>query len=325
MNRTPMTAASRWQAYTLALCVSLPAAAESPDARFLMEQMADASKSLNYDGVFIYQRGSELDTMRIIHSAGWDGERERLISLTGPEREVIRDNREVKCVYSDRKAITVEKRSPRDIVPLALSQPVTKLAEHYDFMVSGEDRIADRPCWVVDIKARGEYRYNYRMWIDQQHHLVLKSTVQGLNGAALEQVQFTRLEVLDEIPEVLLEPGLGGPDYERIAVAPAAPEAPAQEWQVKWLPAGFSMQDKQVQKMAGDRMPVSHQVYSDGMAMVSVFVEKLMGSDEPLRGFSTMGAVNAYSLVNEDHQITVVGEVPRATVRQIAGSVAPRR
>ncbi|NNL99245.1 MAG: outer membrane lipoprotein-sorting protein [Gammaproteobacteria bacterium] len=319
----------RWSASALAICISLPVGAEPPDAQLLMERMADASKTLNYDGVFIYQRGSDLDTMRVIHSVGRDGERERLISLTGPEREVIRDNSEVKCVYSDRKAIMVEKRGARDIVPLALSEPVTKLADHYRFTVSGEDRIADRSCWVVDIEANSEFRYNYRMWIDKQHHLVLKSTVQGLDGAPLEQVQFTRLDVLDEIPESLLQPGLSGPEYERIAVETETASAPAadtvgQEWRVSWLPAGFEMQDKKVQMMSADRMPVSHRVYSDGMAMVSVFVEKLMSSDIPLRGFSTMGAVNAYSLVNKEYQITVVGEVPRAAVRQIAGSVAPR-
>lgn len=324
-----MMSRTRWPALALAICVSVPVSAESPDATELMERMAEASKALNYDGVFIYQRGSELDTMRIIHSAGIDGERERLISLTGPEREVIRDNSEVKCVYSDRQAVMVEKRGPRDIVPLALSEPITRLADHYRFSVSGEDRIADRPCWVVNIEANSEYRYNHRLWIDKEHHLVLKSTVQGLDGAPLEQVQFTRLDVLEEIPESLLQPGLNGPEYERFAVEPepaSAPtaEVPGHEWRVTWLPAGFRMQDQKVQMMSADRMPVSHRVYSDGMAMVSVFVEKLVSSDTALRGFSTMGAVNAYSLVNDEYQITVVGEVPRAAVRQIAGSVAPR-
>jgi negative regulator of sigma E activity len=56
--------------------------------------------------------------------------------------------------------------------------------------------------------------------------------------------------------------------------------------------------------------------------MVSVFVEKLMDTSEPMQGFSSMGAVNAFSRVANSHQITVVGEVPLPTVRQIASSVA---
>ncbi|MGH8596313.1 MAG: MucB/RseB C-terminal domain-containing protein [Gammaproteobacteria bacterium] len=35
-----------------------------------------------------------------------------------------------------------------------------------------------------------------------------------------------------------------------------------------------------------------------------------------------MGAVHAFSRVERDYQITVVGEVPQSTVRQIAASIA---
>jgi negative regulator of sigma E activity len=54
-----------------------------------------------------------------------------------------------------------------------------------------------------------------------------------------------------------------------------------------------------------------------------VFVEKLDADDEPMKGFSTMGAVNAYSTTSAHFQITAVGEVPPLTVRQIATSVVP--
>jgi sigma-E factor negative regulatory protein RseB len=67
--------------------------------------------------------------------------------------------------------------------------------------------------------------------------------------------------------------------------------------------------------------PVNHLVYSDGLAMVSVFVEALVDGEEVLQGYSSRGAVNAFSRVAGDHQITVVGEVPLTTVRRIAASV----
>ncbi len=73
--------------------------------------------------------------------------------------------------------------------------------------------------------------------------------------------------------------------------------------------------------MSESDMPVSHMVYSDGLAMVSIFVEQLIDSAKPLQGYSSMGAVNAFSRVSNEHQITVVGEIPLPTVRQIASSV----
>ena len=89
-----------------------------------------------------------------------------------------------------------------------------------------------------------------------------------------------------------------------------------------WVPHGFQMKDNNVQHMATSRMPVEHLVYSDGLAMVSIFVEKLMPDEAPLQGYSARGAVNAFSRVADNHQITVVGELPLPTVRQIASSVA---
>jgi negative regulator of sigma E activity len=56
---------------------------------------------------------------------------------------------------------------------------------------------------------------------------------------------------------------------------------------------------------------------------VSVFVEPLMSSSSPA-GFLRQGGLNVYSLRQDDHLITVMGETPRATVREIAHSVVHR-
>jgi len=63
-------------------------------------------------------------------------------------------------------------------------------------------------------------------------------------------------------------------------------------------------------------------VYSDGLATVSVFVEKSGDASEHLEGFTSHGAVNTYSTQANGHQVTVIGEVPPITVRKIAASVA---
>jgi sigma-E factor negative regulatory protein RseB len=64
-------------------------------------------------------------------------------------------------------------------------------------------------------------------------------------------------------------------------------------------------------------------VYSDGLASVSVFIER-SGDPVPVAaGYSSLGAINTYSTLRGGYQITVVGEVPASTVRQIAASVSP--
>jgi len=42
-----------------------------------------------------------------------------------------------------------------------------------------------------------------------------------------------------------------------------------------------------------------------------------------MQGFATRGAVTAFSSVADAHQITVIGEVPPLTLKQIAMSVEP--
>ena len=60
--------------------------------------MASASRQLNYTGTFVYRNSRQTETSRIVHfvnPAG--GEFEKLETLDGPPREVIRTNDQVTC------------------------------------------------------------------------------------------------------------------------------------------------------------------------------------------------------------------------------------
>ncbi|MBI5614746.1 MAG: MucB/RseB C-terminal domain-containing protein [Gammaproteobacteria bacterium] len=302
-------------------------AAAASEAQDFVNQMVEATKALNYDGLFVYQRDSQLNAMRIIHKAatGSDAESERLVSLSGPAREVVRDGAKVKCIFSDDKEVMVEKRQPRDFYALGLSEPVAKLADLYAFKTEGMERVAGRQTHLVGIIPRGADRYGYRLWIDADSKLLLKSAILSREGRVLEQVQFVQIEINGNIPDALLQAGLEGTGFTWYTseTEPADARAqPGQEWDVRWLPSGFEMRNSQVQHLATSDGPVKHVVYSDGLAMVSVFVEKVMHKVHPFQGYSSLGAVNAFSRVADSYQVTVVGELPEPVVRHIATSVA---
>ena len=309
----------------LAFAAPLSLAADDA-ARALLQSMHDATRQLNYEGVFIYQRGAQIDSMRLVHKYDGEGEKERLISLSGPAREVIRDGTLVTCLFADDQEAMVEKNPPRDLIGIGFSAPVESLISNYRFSIDGEDRIAGHNATVVGISPSAEDRYGYRLWIDHDSKLLLKSVILGRGGRTLEQVQFTQISILDDISPDRLRPEIGGDgftwrtDTDSAAIGAAA--TGDSSWQAHWLPSGFELKESKIQSMATSYMPVSHLVYSDGLAMVSVFVEKLMDGEQALQGYSSRGAVNAFSRVADDHQITVVGEVPLPTVRQIAASVA---
>ena len=64
-------------------------------ARQWLDNMSTALQSLNYDGTFVYLHDGKLESMRIVHQASEQGGQERLMSLTGSPREVLRDNKAV--------------------------------------------------------------------------------------------------------------------------------------------------------------------------------------------------------------------------------------
>jgi len=295
------------------------------EAEVLVDRVAGATRSLTYDGVFVYARDGHVDAMRVVHTLGNGTEFERLIALSGPPREVVRDGTRVTCTFPDDKAVTVEKRSPRDYVGLDLSQPIEHVGRYYDFKIIGVERIAGRTTQMVAIDPRSADRYSLRLWVDQATNLLLKSAVVGRDGEVLEQVMFTQLSVGVPLAPNALQAELEGVGYTWYtnAKAVSTPNNPGiGKLSVGWLPSGFEMKNEHTQQIATRQMPVKHMVYSDGLAMVSVFVEQLAKDAIPLQGYTAMGAVNAFSRLERDYQITVVGEVPQTTVRRIAASVA---
>ena len=294
-----------------------------PDPQALIDEMSRASRNLNYDGVFVYRHGMELETMRIIHKAGTDGSYEKLMSLTGSAREVIRDKEQVKCFFPDDKKVVVEKSRMGKLVSSYLPNPIKSISEYYNFELAGEDRVAGMEAWVVNIQPNDKYRYGYQLWIEKKSSLLLKSELKNQLGMTLEQIMFAQLNIKDAIDDALLKPSVSGEDFTWVnnSKNDKVKHDKEMKWQVTSMPSGFSMSEEEKQVMMISQMPVDHFVYTDGLAMVSVYVEKLNKQEEIKSGLSSFGGVNTYSTHVDGYQVTAVGEVPKATVQLMANSV----
>jgi len=312
----------------LLLLLSLPpyAAADdtSSEARQLINAMSSAGRQLNYDGIFVYRHGSKMDTMRIIHKADGDKEQERMVSMTGFAREVIRDSEAVTCYFPDNQAVLVEKSRPKKFLSTQLPEPIEKIAAYYDFSVGGKDRVAGRSAWVVNIIPRDDYRYGYQLWIDEETKLMLKSELKDDSGWPVEQILFTSISFLPDIPAELLKPAISGKGYtwynNSKAGTPVASDSSA--WNVTALPNGFMLTGREKNDTAENSTPLEHMIYSDGLAMVSVFIEQINTHGNPQEAHPTkIGGVNTFATYANGYQITAVGEVPLKTVRLMANSV----
>jgi sigma-E factor negative regulatory protein RseB len=65
-------------------------------------------------------------------------------------------------------------------------------------------------------------------------------------------------------------------------------------------------------------------VFSDGLVAISVFVEPFAAAPAATGMQAMQGGLNIYSVKQDDSLVTVMGEAPGATVRQIGNSVARR-
>ena len=294
------------------------------NARQWLDGMSNALQSLNYDGTFVYLHDGKLESMRIVHQASEQGEQERLVSLTGSPREVLRDDKAVTCIMADSKSVTVGQSRPRPPFPV-VPDDLDRLSRYYRLQELGEDRIAGHMTRVITITPKDRFRYGYRFWIDTGNYMLLKSDLTDVDGVAIEQVMFTRLDVSDQLSAVALQPSLTGDGYNWTRQGDGSLNTAARQgspgWIVKRLPVGFQMTDFQRKRMRRGGVSAEHMVFSDGLATLSVYIEKVKSEAEAFLGLSSMGAMNAFGAVVDGYQVTVVGEVPPATVQMVAASV----
>lgn len=175
-------------------------------AKQLLQKMIHAVHHLNYQGTFIHLHDNQLETMKIVHSVTDDRLHERLISLNGAPRKVIRDHQSVTCVMPDTDQVSVDKRPLGDQFLALLPNELSQLDAYYLFKLLGKGRVAGRTASVVAIIPKDGYRYGYRFFVDEESALPLKSDLMNERGKAVEQTMFTHLEVgiadLEELHEI---------------------------------------------------------------------------------------------------------------------------
>lgn len=329
-----MTAASRgaagtaWRGFAVvvALLLSGVATADEHSAQDWLERVNGALRELNYTGTFVYRYDGNIETLRIWHKALPDGgERERLHSLTGDAREILRDDDTVTCILPDSESVVVDRRQASNPLSEPLPSDIDSLRAHYRFRMAGSGRIAGRDAVRVVIEPRDDARYGHALWIDRESGLLLRSDLHGEDGKTLEQIMFVSLELMDELPDSALEPHLSGEGFTWTRRSPQRrpPEEPDDSWQIGDLPAGFELRMSEMHPLPGSDGAVRHHVYSDGLATVSLYIDRQVHADV-LEGLSRMGAMNAYGRVIDDYQVLVVGEVPAATVERMAHSLERR-
>ncbi|MFK8078738.1 MAG: MucB/RseB C-terminal domain-containing protein [Granulosicoccus sp.] len=305
------------------------------DPAMLIESMSLALRTLNYEGTFVHAQGTNLTGMHILHASDNNGEYERLTSLDGEAREVIRNNTLVTCIWPGSQSVVVSQSKPRDLIPRVDASLVTN--QRYEFSYGQPDRVAGRDTHVINVVPSDQYRYGYRFWIDVDNYMLLRSMLLESPMMPVEQVIFTQIEFLDQVDLSRFDV-LGSTDRRDVVswLEPKATKAvstlearkseQANRVGFTVLPDGYSKVSETYSAMPLSEGPFSHVMLSDGMASVSVYVEYMAAPDqsESSLGLSRMGAMNAFAINIGKALVTAVGEVPEATVKAVAAAVVLR-
>jgi sigma-E factor negative regulatory protein RseB len=316
------TTARLWLAQPVLLLSLVGGQAGAQEARGWLDRMSRAVEELNYQGTFVHVLDGAAETLHIVHRNVDGRSSERILSLDGIGREIIRQDDAVQCILPDQRVVLLETR--KDVSPLVTALPgsASELDPHYEITLRGGARVVNRPVRLIEIKPRDEFRYGYMLWLDQDTAMPLKSELVDEQGNIVEQILFTEIDVLDEIPAAALAATIDTTGFTTLE-APASPLLVEQAipWRAAAVPGGFKLSVATQSQIGGSEYPVEHLVYSDGLATVSVFIEDPKTETEVGEGFTNLGSTNAFSLTLRGRKVTAVGEVPRQTVRTIASSL----
>lgn len=300
----------------------------------VLQRMSAADQNQSYQGTFILRKSDDLSTLRVTHSNDEEGDWESLEALNGEPRKIVRRNNKVVSVFPNRNLVTIRIDATKKSLHRQLPENIDQLELFYSINMLPDDRIANYPTLVLDLIPIDKLRYGYRYWVDKNTGMLLRCDLVAEDGTVVEQMMFTSLDYLAQAPaqafdlkqfENYRQLLLDAPKIDDLENGTPPP------WVVNMLPKGFMLtqvmrhySQSSAGKNVADRKDAQpnllHLVYSDGLASVSVFIEKNMAAAKHLQGSMTMGAVNAFGLPIGDYFVTVVGEVPAKTVRSMAQS-----
>jgi sigma-E factor negative regulatory protein RseB len=299
-------------------------AGERPDAAEWLLKASDGGRHASYQGVVVYREEDLLESLRISHRFKNGREQERLTSLTGRQRDVIREDDHVVCVLPQEPGGGFVDPAP-ELFPAMTRDTLKQVAGQYEIKDLGEARVAGRAVRGVAVAPRDQFRYGYEIWADSATAVPLKVSLMDGQGRAVEQLMFTEVNFSDAVPDGDFTVPAGAARAPVPAAQPvAAHDVGPGVWVLDHLPPGFKVTMRVAHALPGNSGSVEHLMLSDGLSAISVFSSGTQQLPQKMyHGMSHMGATHAYGRMVGTYHVTVVGEVPQATVRLIGDGLRP--
>ncbi|HCS3616456.1 TPA: sigma-E factor regulatory protein RseB [Shigella flexneri] len=292
-------------------------ASATPASGALLQQMNQASQSLNYELSFISINKQGVESLRYRHARLDNRPLAQLLQMDGPRREVVQRGDEISYFEPGLEPFTLNGDYIVDSLPSLIYTDFKRLSPYYDFISVGRTRIADRLCEVIRVVARDGTRYSYIVWMDTESKLPMRVDLLDRDGETLEQFRVIAFNVNQDISSSMQT--LAKANLPPLLSVPVGEKAKF-SWTPTWLPQGFSEVSSSRRPLPTmDNMPIESRLYSDGLFSFSVNVNRATPSstDQMLR----TGRRTVSTSVRDNAEITIVGELPPQTAKRIAENI----
>lgn len=338
-RKSPNSVRGITAALLLATGTALSGAAPAQEARARtdvqwIQAVQQAAQKVNYEGNIVYQAGGEMRSSRATHFFDGNTSHERIQTLDGKAREYIRrrsgTSDEVQCLIPDSRRIVINQRKVEESFPGLSSASPEEILERYTLKLGDVERVAGIECQMLTLEPKDHARYGYRLWVDRTSGLLLKAQTLNRRQEVIEQIAFSDVRIGEKIDRAKLRPSWSTEGWSVERQDHRKTDLAQHGWTVP-APAGFR-KTREVARRIGSS-DAMQAIFSDGLATISVFIEphSLLAAPAPSptgslaastdTALQINGPTSAYSRRVGDSLVTVVGEVPPSTVREVAGSV----
>ena len=307
-----------------------------PEARQWLLRMHNAATQRNYQGTLVVSAEAGMSSSRIAHYFEGKESFETVEMLDGQPRRVLRHNEQVLTLWPGAKTARLEQREAIQPFPSLLSGSEEQLFQRYELVSEGAGRVAGFDAAVFVLRPLDAARFAQRLWAESASGLLLRADVMAVDGHVLESSAFTNLSIGGKTKPVAantVQGALKHLDGWRVLKPASQPTSLESEgWQLKVPVAGFrqsSCVKRQLEAASDDNRQASaevlHAIFTDGLTHVSLFIEPFR-ADRHRSGSAISGATHTWMQAHGAHWITVVGDVPAATLKQFAAAleVKPR-
>jgi sigma-E factor negative regulatory protein RseB len=312
------------------------------DPKAWIDWMNDESNQVEMDGYFSYQRGSHTSSYHYIRQIVDNTERQRLIFLDGEEQELICESGILRWLHlKNGESKPMQGSAVRSL--FNIPKDFADVWQFYDALFLKDTRIAGREAKLVKLKPKDDNRFPFVFAIDKQQGVMLEMQITSDSSDVFERFRYISIN-FDDVTSSQFEHGLKNYTADALVVYPGEQYSPAKAkllYQSKlshnahlslaWLPQGF-VEKTQLNPVSS----ASSRTFSDGLSSFSVFVETLADLDPSVddtdsedgdqKSISTFSNGTAFSArymksAEGNFQVTVVGELPLATVEKISSQL----